>query len=485
VLKMVDVEYIKKRHEDGWSIRKIARQLEVSRQTVRKVLGAPAEPPRYRHGAPRTAPVMGPYLGVVERWLAADEEAPRKQRHTAKRAYDRLVSEYDFRGSEVTVRRAVRALKGRRVEVFVPLEAVPGKVAQADFGQASVMIDGRVEKVFLFCLRAKHSQVPFAVAYPTEKLEAFLAGHVAAFSFFDGVFAEIWYDNPKTAVVKILTGHERIEHEDFSRLRAHYLYESSFCNPGEPHEKGSVENLVGYVRRNTLVPADRSFASFAELNAHLRAWCERERIRHGEAWALEESALRELPARPFRAATSRPAMVTKTALVRVDYNRYSVPVRHAGQIVRAEVFVDKVEFYAGDALVATHERSYRRGESFLRLEHYLPTFTRKPRAAGCCAALHQADPVFLRARDLLLREPGGYRVFAEILLLGLRFELDVLAEALGRALSSGRLSVQSVRQMCLNLTHALPEPVQVPEALLLSLAPPDLARYDTLLAVAL
>ena len=482
---MVDVEYIKKRHEDGWSIRKIARQLEMSRQTVRKVLGAPAEPPRYRPRASRPAPVIGPYLGVVESWLAADEEAPRKQRHTAKRAFDRLVSEYDFPGSEVTVRRAVRAIKGRRVEVFVPLEAVPGKVAQADFGQASVLIAGQVERVFLFCLRAKYSRVPFAIAYPTEKLEAFLAGHVAAFEFFGGIFSEIWYDNPKTAVVKILARHERVEHEDFSRLRAHYLYDSSFCNPGEPHEKGSVENLVGYVRRNTLVPADHPFASLEELNAHLRGWCERERIRHGEAWALEESSLRELPAHPFRAATPRPVMVSKLALVRIDHNRYSVPVRHAGRMLRAEVYVNKVEIYAADALVATHERSYRRGETFLKLEHYLPAFERKPRAAAGCAALHQADPVFLRARDLLLREPGGYRVFAEILLLGLRFDLETLAEALGRALSSGRLSAQNVRQLCLNLTHALPEPAVVPDTLLLSLAAPDLTCYDALLSVAL
>jgi hypothetical protein len=153
-------------------------------------------------------------------------------------------------------------------------------------------------------------------------------------------------------------------------------------------------------------------------------------------------------------------------------------------MLRAEVYVDKVELYSGDALVATHPRSYRRGDTVLDLAHYLPAFKKKPRAAGCCAALGQADPVFLRARDLLLREPGGYRVFAEILLLGLRFDLDVLAQALGRALSSGRLSLPSVRQLCLNLTHTLPEPVQVPEALVLTLAPPDLSRYDALLSVA-
>ena len=482
---MVDVGFIKKKHEnEGWPIRKIARQLEVSRQTVRKVLASPAEPFRYQQRVSRPRPVMGPYLPVIERWLTDDETAPRKQRHTAKRIYDRLIAEYDFSGSEVTVRRAVRALRGRRTQVFVPLEAVPGKVAQADFGQAHVMIAGTVQKVFIFCLRAKHSKVPFAVAYPTEKLEAFLDGHVRGLEFFGGVFSEIWYDNPKTAVSKILSGPERVEHEHFSRLRAHYLFDSSFCTPGEAHEKGSVENLVGYVRRNTLVPASKPFASLEALNLHLRAFCERERVRHADGWALEETALRLLPLHAFRAATSRPVSVSKTALVRIDHNRYSVPSVHAGRLLRAEVYVDKVEIYAGDALVATHPRSYQRDRTFLELSHYLPVFARKPRAAACCAALSQADPVFMRARDQLLAHPGGYRVFAEILMLGMRFDLEVLAQALEECLASGRLSVEGVRPRCLNLMHVPPRPVMVPELLALRLPRPDLSRYDALAAVA-
>jgi transposase len=482
---MVDVEFIKKKHVvEGWPIRKIARQLEVSRQTVRRVLASPAEPPRYEQHLPRSQPVMGPYLPVIERWLKEDESAPRKQRHTARRVHDRLVEEYGFLGSEVTVRRAVRALRGRRVEMFVPLEAVPGKVAQADFGQAHVLIAGCVQKVFIFCLRAKHSKVPFAVAYPTEKLEAFLDGHVRGLESLGGIFHEIWYDNPKTAVTKILAGPYRIEHEHFSRLRAHYLFDSSFCTPGEAHEKGSVENLVGYVRRNALVPASKPFATLEAVNAHLLAFCERERARHADAWALEETALGPLPMHPFRAATSRPVSVSKTALVRIDHNRYSVPAVHAGRLLRAEVYADKVEIYADATLVATHPRSYRRDESFLELAHYLPAFQRKPRAAGCCAALHQTDPVFLRARDQLLREPAGYRVFAEILMLGMRFDLEILAQALGECLASGRLSVEGVRQHCLNLTCVLPDPAVVPELLALRLPRPDLSRYDALAAVA-
>lgn len=480
---MVDVEFIKKKDAEGWSIRKIARQLEISRQTVRKVLAAPAEPPRYHQTVPRPQPVVGPYLPVIERWLAADEYAPRKQRHTAKRIYDRLVEEYGFAGSEVTVRRAVSALRGRRVQVFVPLEAPAGKIAQADFGVAHVMIAGATETVFLFCLRAKHSKVPFVCAYPTEKLEAFLDGHVRAFDFMGGVFSEIWYDNPKTAVSKILAGPERIEHEHFSRLRAHYLFESSFCTPGEAHEKGSVEQLVGYVRRNALVPAGRAFASFEELNHHLRAFCERERTRHQTAWAMEAQALKALPLHSFRAATSRAVSVSKTALVRIDHNRYSVPAVHAGRVLRAEVYVDKVEIYAGEMLASTHPRSYARGKTILDLGHYLPVFARKPRAAGCCAALSQADPVFMRARDRLMADPGGYRVFAEILMLGVRYDLDVLAQALQESVSAGRVSVEAVRQRCLNLTHVPPERVEVPAILGHVLPRPDLGRYDALLVV--
>jgi hypothetical protein len=134
--------------------------------------------------------------------------------------------------------------------------------------------------------------------------------------------------------------------------------------------------------------------------------------------------------------------------------------------------------------VASHDRSYARGETFLELAHYLPVFGRKPRAAGSCAALAQADPVFTRARDRLLAEPGGYRVFAQILTLGMRFDLAVLARALDECLGSGRICVEDVRQRCLNLTHETAAPIALPDVLSLPLPPPDLARYDALLVVA-
>jgi len=486
VLGMVDVEFIKLRARDGWSIRETARRTGWSRQAVRKALAAPAAPPRYELSAPRPAPVMGPYLPLVRQWLADDESAPRKQRHTARRIYDRLESEHGFAGAEVTVRKAVAKLRGARREVYVPLEAPWGRIAQADFGGAVVTIAGVRTEVALFCLRAKASKVPFVVAYPTEKLEAFLAGHVEAFAFFGGVFAELWYDNARTAVVRILAGPAREEHERLSALRAHYLFGSSFCAPGHGNEKGSVENLVGYVRRNALVPVARSFATLAALNDHLRAWCERERVRHDEAWRVERAALQELPAHCFSPSVSRPVVASKTSLVSVDRVRYSVPVACAGTTLRAESFVGRVELYRGAERVATHERSYVRGETVLELAHYLEAFARKPRAALSCAALASADPVFTRARDLALRSPDGHRSFAEILLLGREFGLEDLAEALRVSLDAAApTSARHVRQIALNAAHRVPLPVKVPTPLELSLPAPDLACYDALAGRAL
>lgn len=487
MLRMVDVEFIKLRARDGWSIREISRRSGWSRQAIRKALAAPAAPPRYELSAPRPSPVMGPFLDIVRQWLADDESAPPKQRHTAHRIYDRLVTEHGFTGAEVTVRQAVARLRGARPrEPFVPLEAPFGRIAQADFGSAVVTLAGVRTEVALFCLRAKASKVPFVAAYPTARLEAFLAGHVAAFEFFGGVPAELWYDNAKTAVTKILAGPQREEHERLSALRAHYLFESSFCSPGAGNEKGSVEHLVGYARRNALVPASREFADMAALNAHLRAWCERERARHGEAWEIEKAALGELPPCPFPASVSRPVVANKTALVSVDRVRYSVPVACAGMTLRAESFVDRIELYRDADQVAAHARSYARGETVLELAHYLEAFAVKPRAALSCAALTGADPVFLRVRDLARSRTDGHRRFAEILLLGRELGLERLAAALGECLDAGALpDAACVRQLALNAAHQVPAPVTVPGILALSLPAADLACYDELLACAL
>lgn len=244
---MVDKEYIRKRHYvDGWSIREISRQLKIARQTVRKLL-EDAEIPKYSRQQDRPCPVMDPYRAFIENILLADQTAPIKQRHTSARIYERLVDEYGFAGGESTVRHYVRKLKVAQPECFLKLEADPGEQVQIDFGHAEVDINGKRIKACLFCMRFKYSLVPYVVAFPTERLEAFLEGHVRGFQYFGGVPKEGLYDNAKTQVVKILSGPDREEHEWFSSLRAHYLFDSHFCQPARGNEKGVVESLVKYV----------------------------------------------------------------------------------------------------------------------------------------------------------------------------------------------------------------------------------------------
>jgi len=199
VLEVVDIEYIRKKYYvEGWSIRKISKQLGYARQTIRKAL-ASSKIPEYELAKARPCPVMDPYREIILNWLRQDEKAPKKQRHTAKRIYDRLVEEYGFQGSDSTVRKYVRKLRPVIHEVHIPLYAAYGEQAQVDWGRAKVIIRGRLTEVCLFCLRMKASKVPFVWAFHTEKLEAFLEGHRLAFEWLGGVPTELVYDNPKTA----------------------------------------------------------------------------------------------------------------------------------------------------------------------------------------------------------------------------------------------------------------------------------------------
>lgn len=483
MLKMVEIEFIRKKHlVDGWSIRKISRHLGIARQTVRKAL-ASTEIPRYHRTKPRPAPIMDPYREVIAAWLEADKDAPPKQRHTAKRIYDRLVAEYGFTGHEATVRRFVARLRDRQPKVYLPLTAAWGQQAQVDWGQAVVEIAGQREVAHLFCLRLRASGVPFAWAAPSEKLEAFLEGHVRAFSWLDGIPRECVYDNPKTAVTRILAGPIREEHTHFSQLRAHYLFESLFCRPAEAHEKGAVEHLVGYVRRNALVPVP-AFASWEALNAHLLRWCEQERDRRGEAWQREQAALRPLPAHPFTVAIPRVAHVSRLSLIRVDQNRYSVPCRYVDQVLEVGLSTFTIEVRAGGQVVAQHDRCHGRGQTILELAHYLPAIAQKPRSVSHAAVISQLPPIYAQVRDTLCQvRPDGYREFAAILLLHREFSADAVQTALETAANRGCLQANLVRQLILNAqTPAPPAPISLPDRLAAVQIPlPDVAQYNVLL----
>jgi transposase len=254
MIKVDQIERIRKLVlVEGLSQRAAAKAAGVSRHAVRVALLEPVER-KYTLKEPKKRPKASVVEGLIETILKQDLTAPPKQRHTARRIYHRLVEEHQFTGSEATVRRIVAAHKQRAREVFVPLEYEPGAEAQVDFGEAEILLSGVPTKVHLFCMKLAFSRMPFVMAFPSQKQEAFFEGHVEAFAFFGGVPRRLTYDNLKAAVQTILEGHNRKEQEAFTLLRAHYLFDSHFCTPRRGNEKGQVESLVGYVRRNALVP---------------------------------------------------------------------------------------------------------------------------------------------------------------------------------------------------------------------------------------
>jgi transposase len=362
MLTVVDIEYVRRKHYiEGWSIRKISRQLEISRPTIRKALES-AEPWHYTLSRPKPCPAMDPYRDVIVSWLELDKSAPSKQQHTAKRIYDRLCQEHGFGGADSTVRRYVRKLRWElnqaTEEPFLTLTADPGEMAQVDWGEARIILQGQDVEVCLFCMRLRYSSVPYVWAARHERFEAFLEGHVRAFDWFDGVPENLVYDNLTTAVRKVLSGHDRVLQERFITLRSHYLFQSEFCNIESGNEKGSVENLVGYVRRNALVPKPE-VDSMAELNNDvLLPWCEKEQQRCQGDWLVEKAALRAIPEGIYKPCINVILPVNKLSLVTYERNRYSVPTRYIGMNVRMDAYTDRLEMWHQDQLIARHQRRY-------------------------------------------------------------------------------------------------------------------------------
>jgi transposase len=464
MLDMLDIEYIRKLyHVQGWSIRQIAKRLGHSRNTIAKYLGVEEVRPRYRFQAPRPRPVLGAFEGVIRQWLEDDEGRPRKQRHTAHRIYVRLRDEYGFPGGESTIRLYVRRCKKPVPEAYLPLEYALGVEAQCDFGAAEVVLGGRKVVVQLFCLRLMASHRSFVMAFPHQKAEAFYEGHRQGFEFFGGVPRQIRYDNPKVAVTEVLGGRERKESPGFIALRSHYLFESVFCTPGKQgaHEKGGVENLVGYVRRNFLVPVPE-VEELSALNAALRARCLTEGQRQlpgdqgffRDLWAKEQAYLLPLPERPFACCRTVSAVVNSLQLVTFERCRYSVPTAYVGQTVTLHAYVDHLEISHGDTLIASHPRLYEYEQESLQMEHYLELLDRRPGAvANARVFRHLAAPYQAFRQRCLEKRPPAVREFLGVLKLHREFPQPIVACAIGEALARDHCRADVVRQICQRLTE--------------------------------
>jgi transposase len=388
------------RDREGLSVRALAVRHGVHRRAVRQALASPL-PPAKRSPVSRPAPRLGSYHALIDAWLEADREAPRKQRHTARRVWQRLVEEHGAEVSERQVRRHVHSRRrelGDVGEAFVPQHHEPGAEAEVDWGQAWATIDGERVKIHLFQLRLCHSGAAFAAVFLNETQQAFLEGHADAFEFLGGVPELIRFDNLSSAVKQVLKGRRRVESDRFVALRSHYLFHSQFTVVGlqGAHEKGGIEGEVGRFRRRHLVPVP-AVQSLDELNKRLRAGCEADLARRitgqprtvGEALAAERPLLRALPEERAQTAEQATPRVDSKAMITVRRNRYSVPVALVGLRVLAQVGARQITVSHDGKIVARHDRLSGCFGVAAQLDHYLELLARKPGALAGSLALHQ------------------------------------------------------------------------------------------------
>ena len=391
----------------------------------------------------------------MRRSFSDDKSAPKKQRHTAKRIWERLRDEHGFDGCYTIVKDVVREWKQSQREVFLPLVHPPGE-AQVDFGEATVKLAGEPTKVALFVMTLPYSGAIFIQVFPRECTETFLEGHRLAFEYFGGVPPRISYDNSAIAVIEVLSGRERKLTREFLRLESHYLFQHHFCLVRRANEKGHVERLLGCARKNFLVPVPE-VATLSALNVALVTRCQddlthRTRGKHGtkEELLLEDrAAFLPLPGQPFEARRIGQAAADSESLVRFDTNSYSVPVKYAHRQITVVATVDEVRLVHDDRLVARHPRSWRKEQYLYNPIHYLALLERKPGGFDHAKPLEHwelpASFALLRRRLEAADSRHGTRQFIRVLRLLERYSLPRLSDAVEYALDIDVLDPDSIR----------------------------------------
>jgi transposase len=458
MLRMGQVHVV--RHKvlvEGQPIRRVAREMGIARNTVRKYLEQP-EPVR-REKEPRGRPVSEKVGPRIESLLA---ESPRwtggKQRLTAARLHQMLRAE-GFDVGMTTVKEAVAEWKRKRREVFVPLIYPAGDLAEVDFFEVLVELAGAMVKAWMFVMRLMHSGRDFAWLYLRQDQPSFLDGHVRAFEHFGCVPQRIAYDNLKAAVAKILVGSERELTGRFEALSSHYLFEPCFCRPRTGHDKGGVESRGKAIRWQHLVPIPRGGELETirrDLLARLDAGYDAERF------AAERAQSLPLPARPFDPRRTHTPSVSRRSLVSVEGAVYSVPCQWAGLDVTVHVGAEHVDITGPDGHVQ-HARK-RFGERSIRYRHYLRELAHKPQAVRQVASelIDDLGPAYVEAWRSLVDAHGpkqAARVFAKVLAHVEDRGVEAVAATISAALSRSE-------SLLLALAPATPRPVAVHDDLL-------------------
>ncbi|MDH3371620.1 MAG: IS21 family transposase [Gammaproteobacteria bacterium] len=416
-------------------------------------------PPGYRRKKAPARPKLDPFVGIIDQILETDTKRPKKQRHTSKRIFERLRDEHGFVGGITIVKDYVFAARQRQREMFVPLSHPPGH-AQVDFGEALGVIGGIERKIHFLVMDLPQSDGCFVKAYPGETTEAFCDGHVSAFAFFGGVPQSILYDNTKIAVARILGDGRRQRTRVFGELISHYLFEDRFGRPGKGNDKGKVEGVVGYARRNFMVPLPR-FASFDDLNAWLEDQCRRrmsDKLRGhnetiGERLKRDIAAFQELPAVAYDACDKCTVRVSSLSLVRYRGNDYSVPTAYGHREVLVRGYVHEVVIACGAEIIARHPRSWEKEDFIFDPLHYLALIEQKTNALDQAAPLTgwELPDAFATLRRLLEARMGkkGKREFVQILRLMETFQLDDVDAGIRSALERGTIGLDAVKHLVL------------------------------------
>ncbi len=483
------------------SIRRIAREIGCSRDTVNKAIVS-AEPGAYTLKALREAPVLGPYKVQIDQLLADNEHLPRKQRYTSHKIYETLRAN-GYHGSESNIRRYIgkRRQERRRPKVYLPLEFDPGQDAQVDWGEAVAIIGGEKVTVQVFYMRLNYSRKLFMRAYPAQNQESFFEGHVWAFRHFEGVPQRISYDNLKAAVHKILQGSSRLEQQAFIVFRSHYLFESHFCTPGKGNQKGGVEHGVGFGRRNFMVPLP-DVASFEELNALLLKECladdqrkvDGQEVIIGQAWELEKPHLRRRPEHDCECCVSRPVVLNPYSQVEFGSNRYSVPVDRAQPNLAVKAYPFRIDVLHLKEVIASHARCYGHNQDFLDPLHYLSLLEKRPGAFPHAKPIRRWRETWPAVFDELLSalkkqwpDGQGVREFIAILKLCVEHPVPLVEQAVQQALAYGCAHADGV-ELCLRQLSNPPRPISAldlgdhPAWASVGAQAPNLRCYDQLLA---
>lgn len=439
---------------DEVSKREILRQSGIHWKTLDKILNN-SIPSGYQRTKERPKPKIGPFADRIAQILEDDKQVHKKQRHTAKRIFERIREE-GYTGGYTQVKETVNRIRQKKREVFMPLLHLPGE-AQVDFGHALIKEDGRLRKVIFFVMSLPYSDAVYVQAFERICIEAVWEAHKRAFAFFGGVPKRISYDNERVIVGGIISPTERKLTQGFLQLQSHYLFEHHFCRVRRPNEKGVVESMVRYTRSNYMVPIPH-VCSLDEFNEQLSERCSDELSRRVRGKpATKEELLQDdktffikLPDYPFDASRKVSTTSSSLSLVRFDRNDYSVPTRYASCPVVVKGYTDRVEISYLRERIAFHKRLWGKEDVSFDPVHYLRLLERKPGALDYALPLHnwKLPECFRVLRNRLEVEKGseGVREYIRVLRLLEKHSVADICKAVEKGLRINALTRDAIAQ---------------------------------------